>query len=74
MNASYLPATAFDVALRNPQADFTNYPRNGIRVVVSRLPENPVLKPLFWVGSSKVDLIRSPEQVRKEVGYALHLA
>ena len=32
------------------------------------------MKPLFWVGPSKGDLIRFPEQVRKEMGYALHLA
>jgi phage-related protein len=36
--------------------------------------EKPVLKPLEWVGSSKRDLIDFPEQVRKEMGYALHLA
>ena len=34
----------------------------------------PALKPLAWVGSSKADLIRFPVSVRKEMGYALYLA
>ncbi len=34
----------------------------------------PAIKPLEWVGSSKRDLIDFPEQMRKEVGHALHLA
>lgn len=35
--------------------------------------EEPSLKPLEWVGSSKTDLITFPELVRKELGHALHL-
>jgi phage-related protein len=31
-------------------------------------------KPLKWVGSSKGDLLRFPEIVRKEIGYAIYLA
>ena len=32
------------------------------------------MKPLFWVGSSKADLRTFPEEVRREMGYALFLA
>lgn len=32
------------------------------------------LKPLYWVGSSKEDLKRFPEEVRHIMGYALYLA
>lgn len=32
------------------------------------------LKELYWVGSSKEDLCAFPEQVVKDIGYALHLA
>lgn len=32
------------------------------------------IKPLFWVASSKKDLLKMPEQVVDIVGYALHLA
>jgi len=32
------------------------------------------LKPLFWVGSSKKDLLEMPEQVVDVFGYALNLA
>jgi len=32
------------------------------------------LKPLFWVGSSKKDLLEMPTQVVDVVGYALYLA
>jgi phage-related protein len=31
-------------------------------------------KPLFWVASSKKDLISMPQEVQDTVGYALHLA
>jgi phage-related protein len=31
-------------------------------------------KPLFWVGSCKEDLREFPEDVKDEMGYALHLA
>ncbi len=34
----------------------------------------PTLKPLVWVGSSKEDLKRFPEEVRLVMGYALYLA
>jgi phage-related protein len=34
----------------------------------------PEAKPLKWVGSSKHDLMKFPDAVRKEVGYALYLA
>ena len=32
------------------------------------------MKELTWVGSSKKDLMDFPEGVRREVGYALHVA
>ena len=32
------------------------------------------LKPLYWVGSSKKDLMSLPEPVRDVFGYALHLS
>jgi phage-related protein len=32
------------------------------------------LKPLHWVGSSKDDLRACPEDVKDEIGYALHIA
>lgn len=31
------------------------------------------LRELAWVGSSKEDLLRFPEAVQREIGYALHL-
>ncbi len=34
----------------------------------------PLLKPLLWVGGSKEDLKRFPEEVRQVMGYALYLA
>ena len=34
----------------------------------------PALKPLAWVGSSKVDLRAFPGPARREAGYALYLA
>lgn len=33
-----------------------------------------MLKQLEWVGSSKKDLLEFPEEVRKEIGYALFIA
>lgn len=36
------------------------------------MPEK--LKPLYWVGSSKEDLKKSPADVRQVMGYALYLA
>jgi phage-related protein len=32
------------------------------------------LKPLFWVGSAKKDLLKMPEQVVDVAGYALYMA
>jgi len=32
------------------------------------------LKPLFWVGSAKGDLRKFPDEVQREMGYALYLA
>lgn len=32
------------------------------------------MKPLFWVGSSKKDLLKMPEQVVDVAGYALYMA
>ena len=32
------------------------------------------MKALEWIGSSKKDLLTFPEEVRKEVGYALYVA
>src|SRR6266702_3579071 len=37
-------------------------------------PDKPVVKPLFWVGSSKSDLEAFPAPARREAGYALYLA
>ena len=34
----------------------------------------PEIKPLYWVGSSREDLIEFPLRVRKQTGYALYLA
>ena len=33
-----------------------------------------MLKPIYWVGSSKEDLLKFPEDVRTEVGFALYIA
>jgi phage-related protein len=33
----------------------------------------PKLKPLEWVGSSRIDLASFPPPVRKEIGHTLHL-
>jgi phage-related protein len=37
-------------------------------------PTKPAPKPLKWIGSSKEDLLRFPDEVRKAMGHALHLA
>jgi len=37
-------------------------------------PAKPAPKPLKWIGSSKEDLRRFPDEVRKPIGHALHLA
>ena len=34
----------------------------------------PAPKPLKWIGSSKEDLLQFPDEVRKAMGHALHLA
>ena len=31
-------------------------------------------RPLYWIGSSKEDLCEFPDEVRREMGYALYLA
>ena len=36
--------------------------------------DGPVGKPIYWVGSSREDLLEFPEEVRSEVGYALYIA
>lgn len=38
------------------------------------LPKQSGLKPLEWVGSARTDLVAFPKDVRKAVGYSLHLA
>ncbi len=37
-------------------------------------PAKPQRKPLKWIGSSKEDLLQFPNEVRKAMGHALHLA
>ncbi len=32
------------------------------------------MKPLYWIGSSKKDLLKFPSDVRKEMGHALFIA
>jgi phage-related protein len=32
------------------------------------------LKPLIWVGSSKNDLLKFPEEIKSSIGYSLYLA
>jgi phage-related protein len=39
-----------------------------------RTRRTPDEKPLHWVGSSKGDLLDMPEEVRREVGFALGVA
>jgi phage-related protein len=42
---------------------------------IMKLVDNPsALKPLFWVGSSKRDLLSLPDPVMDLFGYALYLA
>ena len=43
-------------------------------VPVARARRVPGEKPLFWIGSSKADLIEFPEVVKDEVGVALSVA
>ena len=38
------------------------------------LPERPSPRPLEWIASSRADLRKFPEDVRKEMGHSLHLA
>jgi phage-related protein len=49
----------------------TVYPRTRI---MTRLEKVPGEKPLFWVGSSKGDLLEFPEAVKDEMGTALSVA
>ena len=41
---------------------------------MTRARRVPGEKPLFWVGSSKRDLLRFPDQVKDEIGVALSVA
>jgi phage-related protein len=41
---------------------------------VEDTPPKPIPKPLRWIASSKEDLCRFPDGVRKEMGHALYLA
>lgn len=41
---------------------------------MARFTKVPGEKPLFWVGSSRVDLLDFPEAVRDEIGIALSVA
>ena len=41
---------------------------------MARLKRVPGEKPLFWVGSSKEDLLAFPEAVQDEIGTALSVA
>jgi phage-related protein len=38
------------------------------------MSEEPSLKPLIWVGTSRVDLREFPDPVQDHVGYALYVA
>jgi len=38
------------------------------------MPDEPSLKPVVWVGSSRQDLRALPEPVQDRVGYALYVA
>ena len=42
--------------------------------ILAAMGGEPVLKPLYWIGSSKKDLLALPEEVVDVVGYALYLA
>lgn len=37
------------------------------------MPQPPLLKPLYWMGSTLKDLCDSPEAVKDGIGYALEL-
>jgi phage-related protein len=41
---------------------------------MARFTKVPGEKPLFWVGSSRVDLLDFPEAVKDQVGIALSVA
>ena len=43
-------------------------------ILALAMEEPPKLKPLYWVGSSKRDLLALPEDVVDVFGYALYLA
>jgi len=36
------------------------------------LSERPALRPIAWMGSAFNDLLRFPEEIRKDAGYQLH--
>ena len=38
------------------------------------MPDEPSLKPVVWVGSSRKDLREFPEPVQDHIGYALYVA
>jgi phage-related protein len=38
------------------------------------LTDSRVMKPLYWVGSSKKDLLEMPSEMQDAFGYALYLA
>jgi phage-related protein len=42
--------------------------------VIKQQTQNPVPKPLKWIGSAKEELTQFPDEVTKEMGHALHLA
>jgi len=52
---------------------FDLYPRSGI-FYMARAKHVPGEKPLFWIGSTKRDLLRFPEAVKDEIGVALSVA
>lgn len=33
-----------------------------------------MLRPIYWVGSARDDLLKFPEEVRSEIGFALYIA
>ena len=50
------------------------YPRTGIILFMARGRRLPGERPLFWIGSSKSDLLKFPEAVKDEFGVALSVA
>lgn len=42
--------------------------------VVSERGNTTALKPAYWMGSSRADVRKFPEEVKDEVGYALYVA